>query len=180
LIVGLGQYAQSELDHDTGPTTMDMLVKLYTLPNPTDLLQRLATKKIVIRRAMAHEKHLVLNWVETHFCNATPGWRSECDVAFSHSPIACQIAIKEDQVVGFACYDVAAKNLFGPIGIAENQRLKGVGTLLLVTTLYCMRDQGYAYGIIGHAGPANFFTKAVGAIAIPDSTPGIYPIIPIS
>ena len=33
---------------------------------------------------------------------------------------------------------------------------------------------GYAYGIIGGVGPAEFYAKTVGATLIPDSTPGIY------
>ena len=33
---------------------------------------------------------------------------------------------------------------------------------------------GYAYGIIGAAGPVDFYVQAVGAIPIPDSSPGIY------
>jgi hypothetical protein len=33
---------------------------------------------------------------------------------------------------------------------------------------------GYVYGVIGRAGPAEFYEKACGAIVIPDSDPGIY------
>lgn len=152
-----------------------MLVKLYELPDLTDLVQRLAAHNTVVRRAMAHERHLVLQWVDRQFGQLTQGWSSECEVAFSHSPIACQIAIQGETIVGFACYDVAAKNFFGPIGVADEQRLRGLGKLLLVSTLQCMRSQGYAYGIIGQVGPAEFFSKSVGAVAIANSTPGIYP-----
>jgi hypothetical protein len=37
-----------------------------------------------------------------------------------------------------------------------------------------MRNAGYAYGIIGGAGPVDFYTKSVGATVIPNSVPGIY------
>jgi hypothetical protein len=33
---------------------------------------------------------------------------------------------------------------------------------------------GYAYGIIGSAGPVEFYQKTVAAIVIPDSSPGVY------
>jgi len=33
---------------------------------------------------------------------------------------------------------------------------------------------GYAYGIIGGAGPTEFYERAVGATVILDSVPGIY------
>ena len=45
---------------------------------------------------------------------------------------------------------------------------------LLFAALYGLRELGYVYGIIGAAGPVEFYQEAVGAIAIPDSDPGIY------
>ena len=48
-------------------------------------------------------------------------------------------------------------------------------TLLLETLLlWGLADLGYAYAIIGAAGPVEFYAKAVGATVIPDSSPGIY------
>jgi hypothetical protein len=46
---------------------------------------------------------------------------------------------------------------------------------LLLSVLRAMREAGYAYAIIGHAGPSAFFQSCVDAILIPDSTPGVYP-----
>ena len=37
-----------------------------------------------------------------------------------------------------------------------------------------MRELGYVYGVIGRVGPVEFYQKAVGAVVIPDSDPGIY------
>ena len=39
------------------------------------------------------------------------------------------IAQQEEVIVGFACYDVVRgkKGLFGPMGIAKQNRVKGVG-----------------------------------------------------
>ena len=154
---------------------MDMLVKLNALPDKSGLSLRLAAKGIVVRRAMAYEKEPVTAWVDRQFGDTAPGWKSECEISFSRSPIACRIATQESQLLGFACHDAAAKNFFGPIGVAEEYRAGGLGRLLLLSTLEGMREQGYAYAIIGHAGAPGFFEKTAGAIAIPDSTPGIYP-----
>ena len=153
---------------------MDMVVKLYALPDDAALRHDLAQQKTIVRRAMAYEKQAVVAWEERQFGLAAKGWVSECDTAFSRSPIGCQIAIREGELLGFACHDVATKNFFGPIGVAEDHRLQGVGTLLLLATLRAMRDQGYAYAIIGHVGAGAFFEKTVDAVAIPGSTPGIY------
>ena len=48
------------------------------------------------------------------------------------------------------------------------------GKALLLASLHGLRELGYVYGIIGHAGPIEFYQKTVGAIVIPDSDPGIY------
>lgn len=154
---------------------MDMLVKLYALPDTSGLSLRLAEKGIAVRRAMAFEKEPVTAWVDQHFGETAPGWKSECDISFSRSPIACQIATHGSRLLGFACHDATAKNFFGPIGVAEGHRSSGLGRLLLLSTLESMREQGYAYAIIGYAGVPEFFEKTAGAIAIPGSTPGIYP-----
>lgn len=46
--------------------------------------------------------------------------------------------------------------------------------MLLLKSLGALKEQGYAYGIIGGVGPVEYYQKCVGAIVIPDSTPGIY------
>jgi hypothetical protein len=37
-----------------------------------------------------------------------------------------------------------------------------------------MRQQGFGYAIIGGVGPAAYYSKVVGAVAIEGSEPGIY------
>ena len=155
---------------------MDMLVKLYALPDISDLRQQLAQEDILVRRAMAYEMKQVVAWVSSQFGEAARGWQSECEISFSRSPIACQIATQGNRLFGFACHDATAKNFFGPIGVAKEKRLCGLGSLLLVSALESMREQGYAYAIIGYAGAGEFFEKTVGAIAIPESETGIYPL----
>jgi GNAT superfamily N-acetyltransferase len=102
------------------------------------------------------------------------GWAAECDVAFSRNPIACFIAVSGGRLAGFACYDSTCLNFFGPIGIDPACRQKGIGRALLLAALHAMAHGGYAYGIIGGAGPMAFFEKCVRAFPIPGSTPGIY------
>lgn len=149
----------------------DMLVKLYNLPPVAPLVKRLADEGIVIRPASPWEKHLVVAWVEGHF---SAGWASECDVAFSNQPATCLLATNAGRVIGFGCYDATCKDFFGPVGVAEDFRGRGIGKALLLACLHAMRAAGYGYAIIGWVGPKAFYEKTVGAIEIPDSTPGIY------
>jgi predicted GNAT family acetyltransferase len=149
----------------------DMLAKLYNLPEPGELLQKLSTAGVSIRRAIAPEKHLVTQWVSAQF-NAP--WASECEVAFAHVPVGCFIAVTQNRLLGFACYDATQKGFFGPTGVSSDMRGRGVGAALLLAALHAMRAEGYGYAIIGAVGPAEFYTQVVGATLIDDSSPGIY------
>lgn len=149
----------------------DMLVKLYDLPPFEPVEQYEAGTGVTIRRAIAPEKHVVAKWVGEHF---SPFWVSECEVAFARAPITCIIAIDNGKLLGFACYDTTAKGFFGPTGVDEQERGRGIGKMLLLHTLDLMRLDGYGYAAIGGAGPKDFYAKAAGAVVIEGSEPGIY------
>jgi GNAT superfamily N-acetyltransferase len=149
----------------------DMLVKLYTLADVNPLIAQQRAAGIDIRRALAPEKQVVVDWVRQHW---SPAWASECDVAFANQPVSCFIAVEGQQLVGFACYDATCKNFFGPTGVDQALRGRKIGATLLLACLQAMAAQGYAYAIIGGVGPAEFYAKTVGAVVIEDSTPGIY------
>ena len=149
----------------------DMLVKLYDLPALMPQLENLKNKGIIIRTAMSYEKHNIVAWVQNTFGNE---WAGECDVAFSNHPISCYIATENGEIIGFACYDCTSKNFFGPTGVAENARGRGIGKALLLACLHTIANNGYAYAIIGGVGPVEFYAKTVGATEIEDSSPGIY------
>ena len=77
-------------------------------------------------------------------------------------------------LAGFACYDATYRNFFGPTGVATDARGRGIGAALLLSCLHAMAGLGYGYAIIGGVGPAAFYEKAVGAVMIEGSKPGIY------
>jgi GNAT superfamily N-acetyltransferase len=149
----------------------DMLVKLYDLPEAWPSLSIPSNPGMRIRKPLGSEKFLVVQWVRENFGEA---WASEMDITFSRSPVSCYIAQQDHELVGFGCYDASALGYFGPTGVAEAFRGQGLGKVLLLTCLLEMRLKGYGYAIIGWAGPQEFYEKAVGAIAIPDSGPGIW------
>jgi GNAT superfamily N-acetyltransferase len=164
----------------------DMLVKLYTLPEVTPLLADLKERGVEIRQAQPSEKRIVTEWVREHFSESTA---AECESAFEQRPITCHIAVERqlggsprvkpyDQppeiLLGFACYDVASRGMFGPEGVREDRRRQGIGKALLLTCLYAMKAERYAYASIGWAGPTEFYAKTVGATLIEGSEPGIY------
>jgi hypothetical protein len=150
----------------------DMLVRLTDLPDAAELENKLLEKeRIVIRRAIAPERHLVTDWVMEQF---GAYWKSEVEVAFARQPVSCWIAQRGNQVLGFACYESTARNFFGPTGTLESERGKGIGKVLLIKSLESLREMGYAYAIIGGVGPAEFYENAVGAKLIDGSEVSIY------
>ncbi|MQB41108.1 GNAT family N-acetyltransferase [Rhizobium sp. ICMP 5592] len=150
---------------------MDMLVKLYELKPDPVLQKRMDSEGIVIRRVLAPELSALTSWIQPRF---GAGWAAEATAATMRQPPTCFIAVKDDTLVGFACHDATAKGFFGPTGVDPSMRGKGVGQTLLLTTLLDMYAQGYAYGVIGGAGPMEFYRRSVGAIPIEGSVPGIY------
>jgi len=148
----------------------DMLVKLWTLPPLEPALAACASDGVTVRRALAPEKPLVLAWIGRHFA----AWAAEADVAFARQPVACFVALRQGALVGFACHDAIAPDFFGPTGVAEEARGRGIGRALALAALHALKAQGYAYAIVGGVGPAAFYAKAFGATAIDGSTTGIY------
>ncbi|MET3926797.1 GNAT family N-acetyltransferase [Devosia sp. 2618] len=149
---------------------MDLLVNLYSR-KLSELGSRVADVAATIRVALPPEQHIVKDWVRDNFSEY---WVSEVTAAMAHQPAGCLVAIVEGKLVGFACYDATARGFFGPTGVAEDQRGKKIGLALLYHALIAMKAQGYAYAIIGSAGPVDFYASAVGAVAIESDKEDIY------
>ncbi|WMT89611.1 GNAT family N-acetyltransferase [Pelagibacterium sp. H642] len=147
----------------------DLLVRLYDLPEYD--YKRVIDQGVTLRRALAPERASVCEWVETHFSRH---WRSEVETGFSHQPIDVWIAHDADGLLGFACGDVTARGFFGPTGVAEDARGRGIGEALLFKTLQDLESKGFAYAVIGDPGPVDFYKNKLDATEIPASKPGIY------
>lgn len=151
----------------------DMLVKLYELPDVTDLKKKLEKSGIVIRRALAPEKSVLLTWMRQKY----PFWVDECDVAFTSHPVRCLIATSRESLAGVSIFDAIALGVAGPLGIDPAQRAQGIGKVLFTETLHLMRACGYAYAVLGwipvEAQP--FYKKVVNAEIIENTNPnGMY------
>ena len=149
----------------------DMLVRLYDLPDSSEVYRGVEARGVILRRPMAYERHVLADWVGKHF---SPKWVSEVKVALGRQPVSSYVATLDSEILGFSCYETTCKGYFGPTGVRESERGSGLGTALLFKALEAMRSEGYAYAVIGGVGPKEFYERACGAFEIPGSNPGVY------
>lgn len=142
----------------------DMLCSLVEIPSIAETLENLEKQKIYIRRANPWEASSVRRYVLNEF---SENWADETASAFTHQPVTCYVATHEGRFVGFANYECTRKNYFGPTGVNDAYRGKGIGKALFIAALHGLRELGYSYCIIGGAGPVDFYAKAAQAMVIP-------------
>lgn len=148
-----------------------MLVRLYDLPDPAPYHERAAAEGVAIRRADPWDRERMHNFIDETFNHV---WAIEAERAFIHSPITAFIVTRGPEMLGFAAYECSRRGFFGPTGVREDLRGRGVGGALLFRCLESMREMGYAYAVIGGVGPAAFYEKVCGAFVIPGSEISIY------
>ncbi len=98
----------------------DLLIKLYDLQFE-QYQKELFAGHIKIVRPLSCDKSKVIEFVQREFNDA---WADECERSFSNIPVSCFIGVKDQKIIGFACYDATAKGFFGPIGIKPDARKK--------------------------------------------------------
>lgn len=114
-----------------------------------------------VRRATNADKEPLLAWVRA---NWSPAWVFEAELTFSASTPTVMLAVRGDQIGGFACWDVSGFwGTFGPTGTAEALRGRGLGKALLIACFAAMRAQGYRSAEIGWTGPIAFYARAADA-----------------
>jgi predicted N-acetyltransferase YhbS len=149
----------------------DLLVRLYDLPDPAQYYRRAEGAGATVRRAEPWERSRFRTFVEEQF---GARWADEAETAFFRQPITAFVALVDNELAGFAVYECTRRGYFGPTGVREELRGRGIGAALLFRCLEAMTALGYAYAVIGGVGPAEFYEKVCGAFPIPGSEPGIY------
>lgn len=151
---------QKNLLLNLGTMARDLIVNLDTYKFPD-----ICSDKI---RKVTHDDRLSLvEFVGKNFSNE---WSRTIECAFSQEEPSIYIAMNEEyEMIGFAAFDVYEnkKGYFGPMGVVLNKRAKGIGYSLLHHSLAEMKEIGYAYAILGGAGPIEFYEKACEAVVIP-------------
>ena len=155
---------------------LDMLVRLYDLPDVNPFLDELKKEGIVVRKPIGPEQPYLSKWIEETF---GPVWAGEVMSAFYRSPKGVYIAVEEKdgekpKLLGFAAYDATCKGMFGPTGVAPEARMKGIGRAVMLSCLHAMKEEGYGYAVIGDTEKWEYYNKCCGATPIEGSSPGVF------
>ena len=145
----------------------DLLVPLYRLP-AVDV-----PDGMWVGVPLPHRSGSVLDYIGRTFSRE---WMDEASVAFCRTPPTMKVVVFEDtgSIEGFCCWDCTAKGFLGPVGVSPERRGSGAGRSVVLSVLHSMRESGYAYAVIGGAGPVEFFQRICDARVIEGSEPGIY------
>jgi len=140
----------------------DMTVKLRHYEMPKVMLD----DGMKIMRATLKDREELVRFISEGFGET---WVKTIQIALEEDHPPLYIARKEEELIGFACYDSVRhqKGVYGPMGTSPKVRTKGVGYALLHTCLEKMKQKGYEYAILGEAGPIEYYERACGAKLIP-------------
>ena len=150
---------------------MDMLVRLYDLPEIEPIMKKMEAEGITIERAFPPNRMHIVNWVKEHSGVYGAG---EAECCFKGKSPTMFIASRGNEILGYACYNATAPDYFGPTRVLDEEQGKGIGKALLLKCMYALKEEGYGYAIIGYVGPVEFYEKTLGAVKIENSTPGLY------
>lgn len=136
---------------------VDMAVDLGRVNLDTSASEaRLASTGVKIKRASKADIAATAAFALQTFSR---GWQLEVEEAglFPEPPLF--IAQRDNQVVGFAAYDVTGYGRFGPTGTRPDLRKQGIGGVLLKLCLAQMLERGDELAEIAWAGPVSFYIK---------------------
>ena len=150
---------------------MDMLVKLYDLPDSRPLRERL-TQDGVSLRARAGAREAQGDRLGARSFLRVLGKRSRGGLRPRAGVLLHRGQGRHDHGLCLPRRDLP--QLLRTDRRRPNARKGGVGTALLLACLEDMKHAGYGYAIIGGVGPADYYARAVGAVAIEGSDVGVY------
>lgn len=120
--------------------TGDMIINLYLREIWRQDLS------ISIRQIFPSDKQHVMNFMDREFSNEK-GWKMEVERGWYNGTLL--IVVKNEEIIGFICYDCTGQGYLGPFGISEKYRGQGIGKELLYACLDAMKIKGYGYAVVG-------------------------------
>lgn len=143
------------------PTDMLVDLRVFTAERPPSYST--ASPDVGVRRATESDRERLSSFIFAEFGER---WSQGTTVAYQRDPASAFIALRANEIVGFAFYDISFLGCFGAMGVREADRGSGIGARLLIAALNDMAQKGYAYAVIGDVGPVAFYEKVCAATVI--------------
>ena len=93
-------------------------------------------------------------------------WASEVDIALRMDRASVWYLGARTDLLGFAVNSLWARNAFGPMGVAESQRGRGLGAALLVRALRDLRVRGVERCVVAWIGPKEFYDRYMHTVSV--------------
>lgn len=125
------------------PVSMKVNLTNYKVrDNVAPLTEKLGTEDVKFRPATADDILPLLHFMQEHFAHWVPDVRRALQgiVRGDAATTTLHVATDHGEIIGYAQTD---KERFGPFGVNEAYRGRGIGAVLLSRTLVAMRTQGY-------------------------------------
>jgi mycothiol synthase len=135
--------------------TADLTEGSLALASTAPAEARLASAGVAVRRAVAADVPGLVEFAQEHF---GPGWGAEIS-----GSAGIHFAVRDGEVLGFACWGSSRPSYFGPMGTAPAARGLGVGGVLLRRCLQEQALSGLTSAQIGWVGPVPFYSANSGA-----------------
>jgi len=133
---------------------------------PARIMRReneLVNNGFLFRKARSQEKRELVGWIRDTF---SPFWAYEVSCCFGEDSTSVWLAEHEGAIVGFAAYSSLEPDWFGPIGVDQKVRRKGIGTVLLYKAINSLRLNGHRLITIPWTDLLFFYSQLPGIVAI--------------
>ena len=93
-------------------------------------------------------------------------WSFETARAIGPRGSGVWIAEEDGEIIAFSVFGSLEDHWFGPIGVSEEKRKRGLGSALLFRTLQSMKDLGITRAIIPWTGHLYFYSQVPGVVGL--------------
>jgi GNAT superfamily N-acetyltransferase len=137
-------------------------VETATTDNLDAGLETIALDAPGVFRPKHDDAERVLDFIERDFGRI---WRFEASHAFERDTPTIYVTEHDGAIAGFAAHDVNNRGLgwFGPTGVSQSLRGRGIGRSLLLASLADLRRLGYSRAVIPWTDALDFYRKSCGA-----------------
>ncbi len=145
---------------------VDYIVDLSAFRVPRRIVaaeDRLVDSGVVFTLVNPTDKEKLRDWVKAKFGST---WAYEAERAIGRPGAGVWVAEDEGGPMAFSVFGSLEHHWFGPIGVMEEKRKMGVGSVMLFKTLESMKQLGIGKAVIPWTGHLFFYSQVPGVVGL--------------